>query len=177
MRKLILLLLMSCAVAVPASAQMKLSGKEACPKPDVQQSVDVTDMPGHALMIQHGNCTWPTPFELAGLKPVSSVDVNTDEAWGGKVTEHGYDVGTMDNGDTYTAKYSGTITMAQDGTSTFHGSWTFVGGTGKLKGLSGGGTYGGTGAADGSVVSDVKGTYSVSKAPMKPMAPAMKPAS
>jgi hypothetical protein len=178
MKRLSFVLLAACAVAVPASAQMKIKGTETCPKPDTMQSVDVTDMPGHTLMVQKGSCTWSMPITLAGLKSVTSVNTSTTEGKGMNITEHGYDVGTMDNGDTYTAKYSGMILAAKDGTTTYKGTWVFVGGTGKLKGLKGGGTYKGSGAADGSGSVDVVGSYSVVKPMMKPMAaPAAKPAS
>jgi hypothetical protein len=178
MRKMGLVLLAACAIAVPASAQMKIKGTEACPKPDTMQSVDVTDAPGHALMVQKGPCTWSMPITLAGLKAVTSVNTSTSEAMGMNITDHGYDVGTMDNGDTYTAKYSGTITAAADGTATYRGSWVFTMGTGKLKGLKGGGTYTGSSAADGSGSADIVGTYSIVKPAMKPMMkPMAKPAS
>jgi hypothetical protein len=173
MRKLSLLLLVACAIAVPASAQMKVRGKETCAKPDSMQSVDAGDKPGHSLMIQKGTCTWSTPFEIAGLKAVSSVDVSTGEAWGPNVTQHGYDTATMDNGDTITSKYSGTMKVASDGTATFNGTWSVVSATGKLKGISGSGSYGGTGAADGSGTSDVKGEMTLG---MHPMSTAAKPA-
>ena len=114
------------------------------------------------------------PITLAGEKAVTSVNTSTSEAMGMNITDHGYDVGTMDNGDTYTAKYSGTITAAADGSATYHGSWVFTKGTGKLKGLKGGGTYKGSNAADGSGSADIVGTYSIVKTAMKPAA---KPAS
>ncbi|MGB6199258.1 MAG: hypothetical protein WA871_08265 [Candidatus Acidiferrales bacterium] len=173
MKKLSFVLLLASAIAVPASAQTKISGKQTCPKPDVQQSADVTDMPGHALILQKGTCTWDTPVQMAGLKSVSSVDVSTAEAWGPNVTQHGYSTSTMDNGDTFTAKYSGTMKIGKDGAATFSGSWTFIAGTGKLKGLKGGGTYGGTGTADGAGTIAVKGDYTIVKAAASPT---MKPA-
>ena len=43
MKKMGLVLLAACTIAVPASAQMKIKGTETCPKPDTMQSVDVTD--------------------------------------------------------------------------------------------------------------------------------------
>ena len=175
MRKLSFALLMVCAFAVSASAQMKLSGKETFGKPDTMQSVDVGDKPGHALMIAKGSSTWNPGFEILGLKAVSSVFASTSEGWGSNFTEHGYDTVTMDDGDTITAKYSGTITVAKDGSMTFHGTWTFASATGKLQGVSGSGTYGGTAAADGTGSTDVRGTYTAAKPTMK-VVPAAKPA-
>jgi hypothetical protein len=179
MKRLSFVLLAFCAAALPASAQMKIKGVETCPKPDTMQSVDVTDAPGHALMVEKGSCTWSTPIMLKGLKAVTSVNTSMAEAANMmRITEHGYDVGTMDNGDTYTAKYSGTILAAKDGSATYKGTWVFTMGTGKLKGLTGGGTYSGSAAADGSSTANIMGSYSVVKHSMKPMAtPAAKPAS
>lgn len=174
MKRFGVVVLMACAMAVPASAQKKISGKEACAKPDTQQSVDVSDVPGHMLMVTKSACTWPMAIEMAGLKVVSSVDVNTGELSGGMVKQHGYDIGTMDNGDTFSVSYSGTVKVAADGSAMFHGNWTFLKGTGKLKGIKGGGTFKGGGPADGSGTSDVVGVYSIAKPMMKPMA---KPAS
>ena len=175
MSKFSLILLAACALAVPAAAQTKISGKQTCAKPDTQQIIPVGDAPGHALMVQRNSCTWDAPLEIAGLKSTTSVDVETDEAKGPNVTGSGYGTVTMDNGDTFTVKYSGTTKVAADGTAIFHGSWSFAKGSGKLADISGGGTYGGTGAADGSGSVDVHGTYTISKPAPKPV-PAAKPA-
>jgi hypothetical protein len=112
---------------------------------------------------------------IAGLKTASAVNIETDEAKGANVTASGYGMATMDNGDTFYVKYSGTAKMNQDGSSTFHGTWTFSKGTGKLAGISGSGTYGGTGAADGTSSVDVHGSYTAGKPAATP-APAAKPA-
>ena len=43
------------------------------------------------------------------------------------------------------------------------GTWSFTGGTGKLKGIKGKGTYKGTGAPDGTVTYEVEGEYELPK--------------
>ena len=43
------------------------------------------------------------------------------------------------------------------------GTWTFTGGTGKLKGIKGKGTYKDKGAADGSGTIEVEGEYELPK--------------
>ena len=73
----------------------------------------------------------------------------------------GYHVATMDNGDTYAVRFTGNATGAKDKTAAITGKWTFVSGTGKLKGIKGGGTYKGTGAADGSAEVEVEGDYTL----------------
>jgi len=170
MPKCALVLLAAFALALPATAQTKVSGKANCSKPDTQQSVDVGDAAGHTLSIVKNSCKWDTPLEISGLKSGDAVDVSTIEAWGQKVSQHGYNTSTMDNGDKMTVRYAGTATAAKDGTLTMEGKWTFIKGTGKLKGIKGSGTYKGTGATDGSGVVDVEGDYTLpeAKAAAKP---------
>jgi hypothetical protein len=43
------------------------------------------------------------------------------------------------------------------------GTWSFAGGTGKLKGIKGKGTYKGKGAPDGSATYEVEGEYEMPK--------------
>jgi hypothetical protein len=43
------------------------------------------------------------------------------------------------------------------------GKWSFGGGTGKLKGLKGKGTYKGKGAPDGTLTVEVEGEYELPK--------------
>jgi hypothetical protein len=43
------------------------------------------------------------------------------------------------------------------------GTWSFVGGTGKLKGLKGKGTYKGKYAADGTSTYEIEGEYELPK--------------
>ena len=58
-------------------------------------------------------------------------------------------------------QYQGMIKGNKDGSAVFNGKWTFVNGTGKLKGIKGGGTYKGTGSADASTGNiEVEGEYS-----------------
>lgn len=166
MKKFGLVLLMACAIALPASAQTKISGKQTCAKPDTQ-SVEVGDAAGHVMMVQKASCKWDTGIEIEGTKATTSMDVASAEVWGMNATAHGYNMGTMDNGDKFTVKYSGSMKMAKDGTATFEGKWSFAGGTGKLKGIKGGGTYKGSGTADGAGTVDVEGDYTIAPAMAK----------
>jgi hypothetical protein len=164
MRNLGLILLAALVLALPATAQTKITGKANCAKADTQQSVDVGDVAGHSISVVKNSCKWDTPLEIAGLKSGDAVDVSTIEAWGPKFAQHGYNTSTMDNGDKMTVRYSGTATAAKDGTLTMEGKWTFLKGTGKLKGIKGSGTYKGTGATDGSGIVDVEGEYTLPEA-------------
>lgn len=157
-------------LALPAIAQttdgtQKMSGKAHCAKPDPDDMVQVGDKPGHALMMTKSTCTW-TDGQVAGLTPKSADDVATGEMNGAMGRNNGYHIVTMDNGDKYTVRYMGTAKMAKDNTGTFEGKWTFVSGTGKLRGIKGSGTYNGIANADGSGDVTVDGNYTL--APEKP---------
>jgi hypothetical protein len=172
MRKLLLVVVV-CVAALPAGAQTKITGKATCSKPDPSYNVDVGDSTGHGLMLQKATCTWDTPLEIEGAKSKDGTDVSTIEAWGGKMNQSGYNTSNMDNGDKFTVRYQGKITAGKDGSATYEGKWTFVSGTGKLKGIKGSGTYKGSGPADGSGTVDVEGEYSIAP----PMPAKGKPAS
>ena len=161
MRKTSVLLLLAVALAAPASAQSKTSGKVHCAKADPNSVVEVGDHPGHTLTLTKTACTWSDTMPLAGLTMKSGNDVTTAEMNGTTGHHSGYHVGTMDNGDTVVVHFSGTVTAAKDQPATLQGKWNYVSGTGKMKGIKGGGTYKGTGNADGSNDATVEGTYTL----------------
>jgi hypothetical protein len=172
MRKLGITLLAGCAIAWPAMAQTKISGKQTCSKPDPNYTIDVGDQAGHTLMMQKATCTWGTPMAIEGANTKDSVDVSTSDTRGARTLSNGYAMITLDSGDKFTVRYRGTATAAKDGTVKYDGKWAFISGTGKVKGIKGGGTYSGTGPADGSVAVDVEGQYTISAmGAMKSMAP------
>ena len=151
-----------CALALVAlaPAQTKISGTAKCGKPDTQQKVDVPDHPGHAISISQAKCTWTKPLEVGGLKGKEGVTSGMDDIHGGTAHSHGYYVDTMENGDKAFVSFQGSASM-KDKTS--EGKWTYTGGTGKLKGLKGNGTYKGKGTEDGSATYDVEGEYTLPK--------------
>ena len=143
-----------------ASAQDKVSGSAQCSKPDIQQKVDIPDHPGHALTLSQMKCTWTKPMEVAGVQDKDGIDSGSGDVHGDRGTSHGYYVDNMANGDKAYVHWQGTDSM-KDGTS--EGKWTYAGGTGKFKGIKGGGTYKGKFAPDGSVSFDVEGEYTLPK--------------
>ena len=149
--------------ATIATAQTKFTGEGKCGKSDQQQSVDVGDRAGHALVIVKISCTWTTPFEMAGLKSKDYVATVSSDVSGEKGQDRGYVVVTMDNGDKAFIRFTGSVTT-KDGTSTGVGTWSYAGGNGKLKGLTGKGTYTSTGNAD-SGQDHVEGEYTVPPPP------------
>ncbi len=150
--------------ATIATAQTKITGDGKCGKPDQQQSVDVGDRTGHALVLLKISCTWTTQFEMAGLKSKDYSPVFLSDVSGEKGQDRGYVVVTMDNGDKAFLRFTGSGTTAKDGASTGEGTWSYIGGTGKLRGLTGKGTYKSTGNADGSQ-DHVEGEYTLPPPP------------
>lgn len=62
-------------------------------------------------------------------------------------------------------RFGGSATHTKEGgLDTATGTWKYTGGTGKLKGITGKGTYKGKGNADGSTTWEVEGDYSLAKA-------------
>lgn len=148
--------------AATAGAQTKLSGTIQCAKPDQQTAIPVNDRPGHAFVVVKVKCTWTKPLDLAGVASKTGEDTALSEADGAKSRDSGYDVTTMANGDTFVVRFTGNSTMGKDGmVLTQIGTWSFVSGTGKLKGITGKGTFNGKGAADGTVTTSVEGTCQI----------------
>ena len=167
MRKSMAVFAMLSVLTLRVAAQTKISGKLNCGKPDVNSSAEVPDAAGHVVALTKANCTWPTALEIEGVKTKSAVDVGVAEVHGASVKSHGYNVSTMDNGDKVSVSYEGTATSNKDGSGTFKGTWRWISGTGKFKGIKGSGTYKGTQGADGTGTADIDGDYTV-------MAPAAK---
>jgi hypothetical protein len=164
MRKVILVPALLCGLTAIAGAQTKITGKLTCAKPSVSQTGgDGAQM----IMFQKANCTWATPFTIEGSKPGPTVDVSIGDMTGSTARNHGYSTTVMDNGDTTIVRYEGAMQMKKDRSGTLKGTWRYVRGTGKFRGISGSGTYKGEGAADGSASADISGHYSLGKGKAK----------
>lgn len=164
MRKIILVPALLCGIAVTASAQTKITGKLTCSKPSVREGGgDGAQM----ITFQRANCNWTTPFTIDGSKPGRTQDVSIADMAGSAGRFHGYSTSAMDNGDSTIVRYEGTTLVKKDGSGTDKGTWRYVRGTGKFKGISGSGTFKGEAAADGSSWADVTGHYSLGKGKAK----------
>ena len=149
-------------VVASAHSQTKITGTIQCGKPDQQNAIPVADRPGHAFVVVKVKCTWTKPVELAGVQAKTGEDTAFSEADGAKGRDSGYDVSTMADGDQFVVRFSGTSTSDKNGNVQAQmGTWSFVRGAGKLKGITGKGTYKGKGAADGSVTTEVGGEYQI----------------
>lgn len=147
------------AVAATAAAQTKLSGTEQCGKPDQMHAIEVGDRPGHLFSISKGKCIWTKPAEIAGAQTKDDETTNFAEVTGTTGRDRGIVVLSMTSGDKAHVRYQGSSTVKDGMPQTGEGKWNFTGGTGKLRGLKGEGTYKGKAGADGSVTYEIEGEY------------------
>src|SRR5579862_2462316 len=164
MLKLRIVLALVCLVlaAASASAQTKISGTIQCGKPDPQNAIPVGDREGHALVVMKAKCTWTKPMEVAGVQTKTGEDTVSADSSGAKSRDSGYHISTMANGDQLVVRFNGSTTTGKTGAVTAQtGTWSFVSGTGKMKSITGKGTYKGKGTDDGTVTTDVQGEYQI----------------
>jgi hypothetical protein len=144
MRRVIAVVVMAaagCLCATTAFAQMKVTGTMACGKPDPQQMVPVGDRPEHALGVEQFKCNWTKPMQLGTDKSKDGLSTDTVEADGNKAHTRGNHVTAMQSGDKLFVAYQGTTTTKDGAPLDSRGTWAFTGGTGKLEGIKGKGTY------------------------------------
>jgi len=155
------LAVLSAAIAGSALAQTQTSGTMKCGKPDSSQPIEAGDPAGHVLVIEKGSCTWSAPAEMAGLKSTTYTLAESVEVTGAKYQVRGYGVMTMENGDKAYVRYQGMGNGKEGAPPTGEGTWSYTGGTGKLKGVKGKGTYKTSGAAGGGIEAQMEGEYSL----------------
>ena len=162
--KTIVLSFLLTACAGLALAQNKISGTGTCGKADAQHVVEVGDRGGHVLVLTQDSCTWTTPIEIAGLTSKTYKGAITSDSTGGTSQDRGYVVMAMDNGDKAFIRFQGTSTNKEGGAHSGEGTWSYTGGTGKLKGLKGKGTYKSSGATADATEDQVEGEYTLPEA-------------
>jgi len=123
-------------------AQTKISGYVKCSKPDQVQKIDVGDKPDHVFTISQNKCAWTQPMQIEGIQTKEDVITNSGEMSGTKAKTHGFVIDTLSNGDKFYARTHGTDKFQSGGNvQSSQGWWSFEGGTGKLAGIKGEGTY------------------------------------
>ena len=162
MHRFLLASLLVCLGVTAATAQTKISGTLQCGKADPQQIIPVGDRPNHSLGVEQFKCTWSKPIEIEGTKSKDDVSTATLEINGNNARDRGVGVSTTDTGDKFFTPYQGTSTVKDGAFQTGKGTWTFSGGTGKLKGLKGKGSYSCAPSSDG-VTCEVEGEYQLAK--------------
>ena len=161
-QRMIWVVMLGLALASMSAAQTKTSGTISCTKPDPVYSIDAGDRAGHALGLLKTACTWTTPMQIEGVATKDGSDVVSSDASGTKVHANGYHLSNMANGDKIYVRFSGTDTITKEGKpDTSVGTWSYTGGTGKFKGITGKGTYKGKADASGNMVSEIEGEYTL----------------
>jgi len=162
MRRAACTLLIVMAFAASAVAQNRLSGSAKCAKPDKDYRIEVADQTGHVFNIIHVTCAY-TKGEIAGIPIREEVDTAfydiSEDVARGQIAG----VMNMANGDKVYIRAQSTLTLKAGAHQADLGKWSFSGGTGKLKGLKGNGTYRANIAADGTATAEIEGEYEVAR--------------
>jgi hypothetical protein len=159
-------------VASAVGAQTKFSGTVTCAKPDPDYTIDAGDHPGHVFNLNKSTCKWSADTLINGMKITDDIGAGTGESTATKVTTTGTRVATMENGDKFFASVHDSSPIKDGKPTDISGTFTINGGTGKLKGIKGKGTYKVTPNADGTATVAVEGEYTIPA----PAAPKAKPA-
>ncbi len=160
--KIFLFCLIVFALAAVASAQTKISGTALCGKPEPTYAIQVGDRPNHSFAISQSKCPYTKPSELAGIQTKEYVTTTFSEISGSRATTRGFVDGTMANGDKFQVRSQGSAAVKEGVIESVEGTWSFVGGTGKLKGIKGKGTYKGKVGPEG-MTHEIEGEYELPK--------------
>jgi hypothetical protein len=145
MRQLLVLLGLTCLAPCVATAQTKISSscQTSLVKAPSQNWMRIDDGASHMIGIsQVENDTCSKPWEIEGLKFPKEVDTAFLDVVGSTVRiRRGYAVLTAASGEKVYGLYQGTMTVGEGHSENGEGTWSFYGGTGKLKGIRGKGTW------------------------------------
>ncbi len=155
----ILTILIALTLAASLAAQTKISGTLQCGKSDPVYTIPVGDRPDHVFTLSKTTCTWVKPPEMAGVAAKDHEYTASGDITGSRLRNRTAAFGNMASGDRYFTVTTGSGTVKDGVIQTAEGTWSYTGGTGKLKGLKGKGTYKATGAPDGTFTIEVEGEY------------------
>jgi hypothetical protein len=144
-----------------ALAQTKFSGTMECGKANSTYTIQIPEQKGSTYAITESKCTWTKPFTAAGTESTQNAGVDFTETRGDSVTGNSTGVTYYKNGDKVFHK--GTFTFDPK-TMISSGMWTFIGGTGKVQGIKGGGTSScksKSAEPDAEATCEVKGDYTL----------------
>lgn len=120
------------------------------------------DRPNHSFGTGQAKCPYTKPSEIAGTQTKDFVATTFSEISGSRATTRGFVDGTMNNGDKFRVRSQGSASLKEGVIESAEGTWSFVGGTGKLKGIKGKGTYKGKGGPEG-ITYEIEGEYELPK--------------
>jgi hypothetical protein len=162
MRRSFVMCAIVCFAATAASAQTKTTGTAQFGKADQQHMLPVGDRADHSLGVAQLKCTWTKPQDIGGDKTKDGVSTKMQDISGNNSRVHGMHVTTMEGGDEYFVSYQGTGKTKDGVLVSAKGTWIYTGGTGKLKGITGKGTYNCATSGDG-ISCDIEGEYQLAK--------------
>ena len=148
------------ALAGAAVAQTKFSWTQQCAKPDPEYTVPVGDRADHVMSLSKDKCTW-TKGEMAGSQLKDDDDAIISDISGNVARDKGFFVSILASGDKGFGRFEGTTTLKDKAPVSAQGTFTFTGGTGKLKGIKGKGTFKGTWNPDGTSAFQLEGEYAL----------------
>jgi hypothetical protein len=137
---------------------VKVTGSVHCSKPDPVDVIEVPDRSGHELMLSRRKCVWSAPLAILDAKTKNGISVIFTEKMEGTLHMHGYEVDTLDSGDTVTMRTMCQVTTDK-GPANIKGRWSFMRGTGKFKGIKGGGVFKGKLEANDGLTLELEGVY------------------
>jgi len=157
------------ATSIAAQAQVRgnISASSTCGQSVVHQMATVGDEGQHTISLDQRVCAWSPAIVIGGMQGTRYTATGVDDVQFDKSRDRGYAVGTVENGDKYFLSYDGTATMNGPAPVHLEGLWYFTGGTGKLAGLKGSGTYKARPTADGRMAFVIEGVYTISAIPSK----------
>jgi hypothetical protein len=141
MHRILMAIAVVCFAAATASAQAKVFGTFQCDTVDPQLVIPVGDRPDHSLGLYQSKCPYTKPIEIGGAKSTDAVTTLSNDVIGDATIWRGYGVATMDSGDKFFMSYQGAGERKQGVFVRNKGTWSFTGGSGKLNGIKGEGTY------------------------------------
>jgi hypothetical protein len=157
-------LLAAVALALPATghAQTAYAGEVTCGKPTIEHRVSAESNPGHSFVLRQGLCHFTKAATVNGLLQVEETFTGTEEIDGGVAHWRGFNTTKMANGDRSFERLECTSKVAPDGTETAGAcKFTMAGGTGKMKGISGGGNSKQTNRTDPASSWEFTGSYKI----------------
>ena len=156
---LTLSILITLTLVASLAAQNRISGVFQCAKPDPVYTIPVGDRPDHVFAISKSKCTWVKPIEIGGVQAKDLELTVFRDISGSRFRGRSASTGTMANGDRTFGLGQTAGTVKEGVPQTVETTWTYTGGTGKLKGLKGKGTVKGKAAPDGTITYDTEGEY------------------
>jgi hypothetical protein len=159
---ILVVLATGCLCAATALAQTEFTATQVCSKPDPQQFIAVGDSPDHSLGVVQYRCHWTKPLQLGADTSTEGTSTATIETSGNISHSRGLHVSTMKSGDKVFVAYRSTDTSKAGAAPSSRGTWAFTGGTGKLTGIKGHGSFT-CAPADDDLTCEIKGDYQLTR--------------